>query len=150
MQQISVLLTFAIALCLQDAHGACFTITDQTNKTIYQSNTSPIDLSKSISEEMARHYPGSHLVTSIYDCNRNGPSDDDDSEAWNLLSELKYSSGASRYNRSRGSLSNGGQSTGGQLSGNNRNAGTDVSVRSYQRGGRTVQGYTRAAPGRGR
>ena len=42
----------------------CFTITDRTNTTTYQSSDTPIDLSYRISDEMNRKYPGQHLVMS--------------------------------------------------------------------------------------
>ncbi|MEO8248294.1 MAG: hypothetical protein ABI589_02895 [Burkholderiales bacterium] len=54
------------------AGGPCFTVYGADNKVIYRSDESPIDLSRAISVEMAKVYPGGHLVTAIDapDCNR--------------------------------------------------------------------------------
>lgn len=46
------------------AHAACFTMVDARNRPIYQATTTPIDLSGSISDTMARRYPGRFLVIS--------------------------------------------------------------------------------------
>jgi hypothetical protein len=42
----------------------CFSIYDQQNRLVYQSQNSPIDLSLPISEGMAPRYPGQHLTMS--------------------------------------------------------------------------------------
>lgn len=42
----------------------CFSIYDAKNVLVYQSSTTPIDLSRSISDQMARRFPARYLVIS--------------------------------------------------------------------------------------
>lgn len=45
------------------AHAVeCFSIYDARNALVYQTSTSPIDLSRSIGDQMARRFPSSYLV----------------------------------------------------------------------------------------
>ena len=148
MFRILFLILLAVTACLHNAHGTCYTITNISNSVIYESSESPIDLSKTISEEMARLYPGNHLVTSIYACNANRRSDEDDPEVWELLSTQYLSNSSSPTHSGRRSSLSSDQYTNSRPSRSGQAAGTDISVRSYQRDGKTVQSYTRAAPGR--
>jgi hypothetical protein len=55
----------ALCLCLPVASvaaGPCFTIYGSDNAVAFQSATSPIDLSRPISEQMKSRFPGHHLV----------------------------------------------------------------------------------------
>ena len=52
----------AIAFCTPPANAECFSMYDAKNALVYQSPTSPIDLSRPISQEMALHYPSRALV----------------------------------------------------------------------------------------
>jgi hypothetical protein len=54
----------AFGLFPRVAAAECFSMYDTKNALVYQSQTSPIDLSRPISEEMARHYPSRALVIS--------------------------------------------------------------------------------------
>ncbi len=47
--------------------AACYTMIDARNAVVYQSRTSPIDLSRSIATEMARRFPSRSLVISTSD-----------------------------------------------------------------------------------
>ena len=145
-----IVLAITIALWFNAANSTCFTITDQANRTIYQSHMSPVDLSKSISEEIARVYPGGHLVTSIYECNSDGHSEEGEYEVWELLHNTYSSTNASPRRRSGISVTGVNQYSGSRSTGIGRTAGTDVTVRSYQRNGQTVQGHTRAGAGQAR
>ena len=42
----------------------CFSMFDAKNALVYQSSSTPIDLSHSISEQMTRRFPARHLVIS--------------------------------------------------------------------------------------
>lgn len=44
------------------AAGNCYTVYDTSNRAVYQSTEPPIDMSRSISEGMARRFPGHYLV----------------------------------------------------------------------------------------
>jgi hypothetical protein len=58
-------LAVATVLCLPalPAVAACFTVFDRTDRVVYQSTQPPIDVSGSISAEMARAFPpGHHLL----------------------------------------------------------------------------------------
>ena len=44
------------------AWGSCYTIYSPQNTVVYQSGEPPIDLSRSISSQLALRYPGHHLV----------------------------------------------------------------------------------------
>ena len=144
------LLAIALSMFMPEAYSACYTVTDKLNVTVYQSDVSPIDLSKAITEEIERIFPGGHLVTSIYSCDSNGNFSGEDSESYEIFGETYSSTGTIPRTRRRNPFSQGGQYIGGGSSSSGRTAGTDVTVRSYQRSGQTVQGHTRAAPGRGR
>ena len=45
-----------------NAQAGCFFMYDARNALVYQSSTSPIDLSRPVSDEMARRYPSRALV----------------------------------------------------------------------------------------
>lgn len=49
------------------AAGSCFTIYAADGELIYRSASTPIDLSRPISETMAVRYPGAHLVWTPYE-----------------------------------------------------------------------------------
>ncbi len=49
------------------AAGSCFTIYAADGELIYRSASTPIDLSRPISETMAVRYPGAHLVWAPYE-----------------------------------------------------------------------------------
>ena len=68
MRHLIPTLALAIAAFSPGLHAACFTGTDRANAVVYEGNTSPIDLSKPISEGIADKYPGGHLVVSILSC----------------------------------------------------------------------------------
>jgi len=44
------------------ASAACYQLFDKQDRLVLQSTTSPVDLSKSISEEVGRLYPGHYLI----------------------------------------------------------------------------------------
>lgn len=46
------------------AHADCFTVVDAKNRIVYQSTSTPVNLAGSIGTEMARRYPGRHLIIS--------------------------------------------------------------------------------------
>jgi hypothetical protein len=41
---------------------ACYTVYDNTNRVLYQGQTSPVDLSKPLHETLGRTHPGAHMV----------------------------------------------------------------------------------------
>lgn len=47
------------------AGGTCYTIYDPNNRAVYQSTEPPIDMSQSISDGMAKRYPGHFLVVAV-------------------------------------------------------------------------------------
>lgn len=150
MNKLVLATVIAFVVPISTANGACYTVTDKANATVYQSSIPPFDLSKSISEGVEKLFPGGHLVMSIYDCNSGSGFTDEDADSYEILSE-NYSKNASpRRRSSRGSQPRSGQYIGNGSYGDVRAAGTDVTVRSYQRNGQTVQGHTRAAPVRAR
>jgi hypothetical protein len=54
---------FAAIIVATPTHAAeCFSMFDTKNVLVFQSTRAPIDLSRSISDEMAAHFPARYLV----------------------------------------------------------------------------------------
>ena len=49
---------------MSSAHATCFTMVDAGNHVVYQSTTTPVSLVGSVGNEMARRFPGRHLIIS--------------------------------------------------------------------------------------
>lgn len=45
--------------------AACYTLYDGANRLVYQSGTAPIDLNRSIADEVQRRFPGHHFVMEL-------------------------------------------------------------------------------------
>ena len=56
------LLTLSAVLLCAQAQATCFTLISPDNRTVYQSNTPPFDLSRPLSQSLAAQYPSHHLV----------------------------------------------------------------------------------------
>ena len=135
------------------ASGNCYSLYDGTNRLVLQSANALVDLSRSVSEQVALVFPGHHLVVAPnpncaeldefttgqkarvpMDGPQRMPSQ---SPVLNLADEQDVSL-PSTYKPS-------------SMQGNRRYPGHDVQVRSHQRAnGAVVQSYSRSAPGRGR
>ena len=68
MKSLALARSILLAPLLASASPAfaveCFSMYDAKNALVYQSTSVPIDLSRSVSEQMARRFPGRHLVIS--------------------------------------------------------------------------------------
>jgi hypothetical protein len=149
----SSLALLLIALAAQaevQASTQCFSLFDPKNKLVYQSTDSLVDLSRSISEQVAAKYPGHHLViTPASYC----PEVD---ERPSTRALAKPMDGAARttyesplLDLADDTTSSDGSSPAASARGN-QEPGKDVRVRTYRRGnGTVVQSHTRAAPGKG-
>jgi hypothetical protein len=62
IQALSLACGSALLSSSLPASAECFSMYDAKNALVYQSPTSPIDLSRPISQEMALHYPSRALV----------------------------------------------------------------------------------------
>lgn len=134
----------------------CFIIYDVKNNVTYQSVRSPIDLSKTISQEMSEKYPGQYLVWSRGDFGCHDAATD-------TQVALVPGSGRASVLDSSPLFASTNEITGGGVNhfsnnwypppsgrGSGNIAGTDVAVHSYTRSnGTVVSGHTRSAPGRG-
>ena len=61
---LSAALLVWIALGPSTASAACYSMYDARNALVYQSSTSPIDLSRTVSEQMSARFPSRALVIS--------------------------------------------------------------------------------------
>lgn len=156
------LVTLACIALSLPASAKCYQLFDKKDRLVLQSTSSPVDLSKPISDEVRRLYPGHYLIMAelspcpeLDEVGRDDrpfmptadaliresiaiPSDSDD-RPYTLPSRPGVGSylGPGSYSSSGG--------------GSYRSPpGTDVRVRSYTRDdGTVVRSYTRARPGSG-
>ena len=139
MRHLMMLLAVAGAALGSNAFAACFTVTDRANAVIYRGESSPIDLSKPISEGIAERFPGGHLVMSLYSCSGSGPASSSENLSMTTSGNPGYEARLGRYSVA-GSLGGSGY----RGSGSDSSPGTDVQVRSYTRSdGTVVRGHTR-------
>lgn len=58
-------IAFFASMATVSSWAACYSLYDSANRLVYQSTTSPIDLNRSISDEVARRFPGHHFVMEL-------------------------------------------------------------------------------------
>ena len=145
-------------LTVSSAWSSCFTIYNAKNDVLYQSTETPIDLSQSISRQIAARYPKHHLVMvdrsdlcaevrpiekSSEDQGRTGASEKTfmDSPLFRNAAAARVATNA--YEKSYGDSF--------VMRDGERASGAEMNVNSYNRsGGTAVSGYTRAVSSRGR
>lgn len=66
-KKIVAVLALSAASSLAQAGGYCYTLLDRAGRMVSQSATSPVDLSRRISDALAERYPGHHLVFGLAD-----------------------------------------------------------------------------------
>jgi hypothetical protein len=148
-----VLLVSVNSIC----EATCYTVHSPKGKVVYQSTTSPVDLSTSISEGMKNAFPDHSLVmSSNQDCHEvqggNGIQKSADfGGVKNSKNQVSFETGGrdlSNYFEHKEEMY---VSSSPAFRGSAKSAGTDVNVRGYTRAdGTHVRGHTRAAAGGGK
>lgn len=138
------------------AVAACYQLFDKKDRLVLQSTTPPVDLSKPLSDEVGRLYPGHYLImggggpcVELDELNRavvKLPAESLNRGPIRIApesDELPYVPPPATYSGAPATLGAGGSSY-------RSPPGTDVRVRSYTRGdGTIVRAHTRARPGSG-
>ena len=123
------------------ASASCYTVYDQSDRIIYRSTASPVDLSQSVRDQVQQRWPGASLIIApdSVSCSEivERPQIRSTATSANLSEVLENMS-----ERGVGEIV---PSAGGAAS---AQAGKDVYVRGYTRkDGTVVQAHTRSAPG---
>lgn len=63
---LRLMLCMAFGVSYSHAAEHCYILTSPDNKLVYQSTQTPISLRASVSEAMARYYPGHHLTIATH------------------------------------------------------------------------------------
>lgn len=169
MRQPVYLIAAAVVLMASANAATCYTLLAPNGSVARQSTQSPVDMSRSISDEVARRFPGHHLVFGpANSCQEIGPEHVERTVAVGGVSSSSRSQAStelfSGYQASvmggdelmsSGAPSAGGSAIGGSFSGGSyassgsRSPGTDVRVRGQtRRDGTYVRPHTRSAPRR--
>lgn len=64
MKSAALIAPVAVAFAPFAVHAHCFTLYDAKNTVVYQSSQSPLDLSRSISEQLTARFPNTFFVMS--------------------------------------------------------------------------------------
>jgi hypothetical protein len=156
----SFLALVAFAFYCATASGMCFAIYDAKDSLVLQTTDTPIDLSKSISAQMEKKFPGHYLTMSNVSYCPHIERKPERVASTSISGDTKRPSAAeiARFLAQTPSFGDGGDGNSSGTSGGlygggigRHQPGRDVNVRAYTRSnGTAVSAHTRASPGRGR